>query len=264
VNSNDATTTMNGDKGEASLSTRDRNYPTSTAQLLDCVTSLVSAERGLTRSIENTLPLLHRRPFSSSITGTSSTAPPPILPTPASMSEVNTILSVARMYSSRTSAPAGWKPTLPVFGFATPNPLPHQLRGGALGALQLSMAREERRRKKMAAEDKEREEKAAREEEEKKKKEEEEAASAKRRRDEGEDVSATPRAGNADPKRRELNDRRKSTAHAAEEAAADLAARRREQQQRQAQRHQVQAATMNLSESSSEEDDDDDDSSEED
>jgi hypothetical protein len=32
-------------------------------------------------------------------------------------------------------------------GFATPNPLPHQLRGGALGAMQLRLAREEKKRK---------------------------------------------------------------------------------------------------------------------
>lgn len=258
--------TMNGEHGPSSLTDGTQHHPAPQAQLLDCVASLVSAERGLTRSIERTLPLLHRRQsLSTSVTGTSSTAPPPILPTPASMSEVETVLAVARMYSSRTSAPAGWKPTLPVFGFATPNPLPHQLRGGALGALQLRAAREERRRKKTAAEDKEKEEKAAREEDKRKKKaaeEEKAAVSANKRGLDGKD--GAPGAGNGDPKRRELNDRHKSTAHAAEDAAADLTARRREQQkQRQAQQRQVQAASMNLSDSSSEEEDDDD-SSEED
>jgi hypothetical protein len=39
-----------------------------------------------------------------------------------------------------------WNPNLPVIGFATPNPLPHQLRGGALGAMQLKLAREEKNR----------------------------------------------------------------------------------------------------------------------
>jgi hypothetical protein len=40
-----------------------------------------------------------------------------------------------------------WDPSLPVIGFATPNPLPHQLRGGALGAMQLKLAREEKKRR---------------------------------------------------------------------------------------------------------------------
>ena len=35
-------------------------------------------------------------------------------------------------------------------GFATPNPLPHQLRGGALGGMQLKLARQELRAKELA------------------------------------------------------------------------------------------------------------------
>jgi hypothetical protein len=52
-----------------------------------------------------------------------------------------------------------WDPSLPVIGFATPNPLPHQLRGGALGAMQLKLAREEKKRRiqqRMLREEKER------------------------------------------------------------------------------------------------------------
>jgi hypothetical protein len=57
------------------------------------------------------------------------------------MDEVEHVLHVARNIASRTSAPAGWNPQAPVIGFATPNPLPHQLRGGSLGALQLELAK---------------------------------------------------------------------------------------------------------------------------
>eukprot|EP00559_Dactyliosolen_fragilissimus_P009075 CAMPEP_0184867748 /NCGR_PEP_ID=MMETSP0580-20130426/27592_1 /TAXON_ID=1118495 /ORGANISM="Dactyliosolen fragilissimus" /LENGTH=159 /DNA_ID=CAMNT_0027368185 /DNA_START=1 /DNA_END=480 /DNA_ORIENTATION=- len=69
------------------------------------------------------------------------------------MSQVETILALARTYSSRTSAPPGWNPSLPVVHFATPNPLPHQLRGGALGAIELKMVRDERRLKRRKKEE---------------------------------------------------------------------------------------------------------------
>ena len=45
-----------------------------------------------------------------------------------------------------------WNANLPVVGFATPNPLPHQLRGGALGGMQLKLAREELRAKELKKE----------------------------------------------------------------------------------------------------------------
>jgi hypothetical protein len=64
------------------------------------------------------------------------------------MQQVNTILSLARTYSTRTSAPPGWNPNLPVIHFSTPNPLPHQLRQGALGAMELNLVKEERLAKK--------------------------------------------------------------------------------------------------------------------
>merc|ERR1711862_166284 len=64
------------------------------------------------------------------------------------MDAVNEVLALARMLSSRTSAPpSGWDPTMPMVNFATPNPLPHQLRGGSLAAMQLSDARLDRKRK---------------------------------------------------------------------------------------------------------------------
>ena len=66
-------------------------------------------------------------------------------PTPKTMEEVHQVLAVARHWSHRTSAPAGWSPSAPVVGFSTPNPLPHQLRGGALAALQLERAQRKRK-----------------------------------------------------------------------------------------------------------------------
>jgi hypothetical protein len=53
------------------------------------------------------------------------------------MEQVQSILSLGRFYSNRTSAPAGWTSTTPLIHFTTPNPLPHQLRHSALAALQL-------------------------------------------------------------------------------------------------------------------------------
>lgn len=201
--------------------------------LLDHVRTLVEAERGLTEALEKSTPLLSRNtqnpspsPFSSSVL--TSQSPLPLLPTPRNMQEVQTILAVARAYSLRTSAPSGWNPTLPVIGFATPNPLPHQLRQGALGAMQLKMVREERTRK--SKEIQERQEKERRkkmeEEERKRRKEKEEAekgqdsvtnamdvdggedygtgtgAGKRKRKDEGRPVEI-------DPKKREMVERQK-------------------------------------------------------
>jgi hypothetical protein len=97
--------------------------------LLSCAQSLVKLELSLTNSLSSTKQLLD-------------------LPTPRSMEQVNTILSLASTYSTRTSAPPGWNPNLPVIHFSTPNPLPHQLRQGALGAMELNLVKEERLAKK--------------------------------------------------------------------------------------------------------------------
>ncbi|KAL9182889.1 hypothetical protein ACHAXT_004168 [Thalassiosira profunda] len=118
--------------------------------LLDHVRALVEAEQGLTAAIEQSRPLLAPRDASSSssvLLSSADQSAPPLLPTPRNMDEVQDVLAVARAYSLRTSAPPMWNPNLPVIGFATPNPLPHQLRGGALGAMQLKMAREEKNRR---------------------------------------------------------------------------------------------------------------------
>lgn len=98
-------------------------------EILPCLRSLVQLEQSLTQTLSNTKPLLS-------------------LPTPKTMSQAQTILALARTYSTRTSAPPGWDPSLPVAHFATPSPYPHQLRGGSLGALQLKLVREERMMKK--------------------------------------------------------------------------------------------------------------------
>jgi hypothetical protein len=58
------------------------------------------------------------------------------------MEQVKEILAYARTLSTRTSAPCGWNPSLPLIGFATPNPLPHQIRGGCLGVLQLQQVKQ--------------------------------------------------------------------------------------------------------------------------
>ena len=94
--------------------------------LLDRVQTLVELERSLTDAMEKAEPwLLGGR----------------ARPLPTSMEDVHKILNVARNLAPRTSAPVGWNPQAPVIGFTTPNPMPHQLRGGSLGALQLEMAR---------------------------------------------------------------------------------------------------------------------------
>jgi len=106
-----------------------QNVPSSSSSLRSTVQSLVKLEMSLTQSLSKIRPLLQD------------------LATPQTMSQVDTILSLARSYSTKTSAPPGWNPNLPVIHFSTPNPLPHQLRQGELGAMELQMAKEERNRK---------------------------------------------------------------------------------------------------------------------
>jgi len=224
--------------------------------LLDHVRSLVEAERALTDAIETTTPLLQQNTMSSSIL--SSQSDPPLLPTPRNIEEVNTILAVARTYSLRTSAPPMWNPNLPVIGFATPNPLPHQLRGGALGAMQLKMAREEKNRKIKEAADnlreKERKDQMEVEEDEHEataKKESEDAMDIDEATKEGEAKAATPAEGKAvDPKKQEMiiNQKRRMEQVAANGQKKQTTA---EMQAKKA------AANMNLSDSSSSEEDSD-------
>ena len=243
--------------------------------MLSAVARLSEAERRLTQVLDKTSRYL---PNSTD---------PLLLPTPQSMEEVTTVLAVARTYADRTSAPSGWNPNVPIFGFVTPNPLPHQLRGGQLAALQLQQAQEERERKR----------KAVREEQEKKKKKKNkqiktEELERKRRAaadQDGdvkmEDASTEAAASTADPKRRELDvmhEREDKVGEEdkvpqTEEEAAMKERQRQAQREREARQKAVAAAaaaasatsrrrevpaTMNLSESSSSEEEESDDESE--
>lgn len=115
------------------LSTEDR------ATLLQKTKTMMELERTLTATLEKVEPWLlqnAKRQLPNQ---------PRVRPIPTTMEEVERILAVARVWATRTSAPAGWNPAAPVVGFSTPNPLPHQLRGGALAALQLDRARQAER-----------------------------------------------------------------------------------------------------------------------
>ena len=113
--------------------------------LLETTQKLIEVERSLTSTLERVEPWLPQNTTNPSAWHAFTRR---VRPIPTSMEQVETILAVARNYSSRTSAPAGWNPSAPVVGFATPNPLPHQLRGGALAALELERARQEERSQK--------------------------------------------------------------------------------------------------------------------
>lgn len=117
--------------------------------MLDRVQALVDLERSLTEAMENAatwLPGGKARPL------------------PTSMGDVHKVLNVARNLAPRTSAPVGWNPQAPVIGFTTPNPMPHQLRGGALGALQLEMARKQQKEAKQEQLERKREREEAKKE----------------------------------------------------------------------------------------------------
>ncbi len=180
--------------------------------LLSCVQSLVKLELSLTKSISSTKPLLD-------------------LPTPHSMEQVNTILSLAKTYSTRTSAPPGWNPNLPVIHFSTPNPLPHQLRQGALGAMELNQVKEERLAKRRKVE-KELQQKKALEE-------------------------SKLRDMARDPKKKEINEHHKIED---DDAARRMAEKKQATVRRwnEKQQQKVAEMSMNLSDSSSEEESDSD------
>jgi len=110
--------------------------------LLEKTQALIELERSLTRTLERVEPWLTTCSNNNVRIGIR------VRPIPTSMDQVEKVLAVARNFSSRTSAPAGWNPNAPVIGFSTPNPLPHQLRGGALAALELQRARQAEQDKK--------------------------------------------------------------------------------------------------------------------
>lgn len=115
--------------------------------LLRKLHAILEVEAKLTATMEHAEPWLTSAPPSSFPSHR-------VRPIPTSLEEVVHVLAVARSLAARTSAPAGWNPSAPVVGFSTPNPLPHQLRGGALAALQLEqtkLAERERKRLKSQA-----------------------------------------------------------------------------------------------------------------
>jgi Vitamin-D-receptor interacting Mediator subunit 4 len=102
--------------------------------LLDKVEAALRVEQQLTAALDRAGPWLDGAPVRAHQRR--------VRPVPQTMEQAEHVLKYARVLSNRTSAPAGWNPNAPVVGFSTPNPLPHQLRGGALAALQLERARQ--------------------------------------------------------------------------------------------------------------------------
>jgi len=102
--------------------------------LLDQAQAVIEVEKALTETLERVEPWLRG--------SSTSTSNPRVRPLPTSLEQAEQVLAVARNLASRTSAPAGWNPMAPVIGFSTPNPMPHQLRGGALATLQLERAKQ--------------------------------------------------------------------------------------------------------------------------
>ena len=104
----------------------------STLELLEKLQSVIQVEKALTETLERVEPWLR----------SSQSTNPRVRPLPTSLEQAEQVLAVARNLANRTSAPAGWNPMAPVIGFSTPNPMPHQLRGGALATLQLERAKQ--------------------------------------------------------------------------------------------------------------------------
>ena len=206
--------------------------------LLEKTQAMIEVEQSLTAIIEKAEPWLLSNTNNPNMKVDPSR--PRVRPIPETMDQVHSILAVARSFASRTSAPAEWNPNAPVVGFSTPNPLPHQLRGGALAALQLERARQAERDRIQQKKKRQRTE----EEEEKFKSAAATAVDAKEK---------YPRGG--PEQQRAAAERR-----AAREAHARRNPQQQQQQQQQPQQQpkqqqQQQLATMNLSDSSSDDDD---------
>lgn len=181
---------------------------------LDLLEQVIQVEKALTESLERAEPWLR---YSKSVN-------PRVRPLPANLEQAEQVLAVARNLANRTSAPAGWNPMAPVIGFSTPNPMPHQLRGGALATLQLERAKQAESDKKRIK---------LQQQQEKKQKTDQKA----------EKGEPEQQAAVNDPKRVEIRDHKPQS------------------EQRSRQQQQVkprQELSMNLSESSSSEDEDED------
>jgi hypothetical protein len=196
--------------------------------VLETTQKLIEVERSLTSILERVEPWL---PHNTTNPSAWHAYRKRVRPIPTSMDQVEQILAVARNYSSRTSAPAGWHPSAPVVGFSTPNPLPHQLRGGALAGLELERARQEERSQK-------RKRQAAEEEEQAKAKKAAEVESKKSEEPKDSEPYGKPVSAKTAPDLGQATLRRTSAARPAPQALQ---------------------TTMNLSDSSSEEDESDED-----
>ena len=213
-------------------------------ELLERTQALVAAERSLTLTMEKVEPWLTSS-ISGKLAGDNSNPghfEKRVRPIPTSMDQVKQVLAVSRNFASRTSAPAGWNPNAPVVGFSTPNPLPHQLRGGALAALQLERARQAEIDKKRKRQEEEEQAKDA--------KRQAEAATA----DMMDMEPSTPKNSNqtTDPKRKDIDGANRAKAPTGGPSRPRAATRTSQQN--------IQPTTMNLSDSSSsssEEDSDD-------
>ena len=209
---------------------------TSPMDLLQKTQALIELERSLTRTLERVEPWLTNSGGGKAKVGTR------VRPIPTSMDEAHKILAVARNFSSRTSAPAGWNPNAPVMGFSTPNPLPHQLRGGALAALELQRARQ-------AEQDKKRKRQEELEEEQNKEKAKQESEETNKNKDAADGIDnkkEAPADKKDNPPRKQQHNNRPQppTRPGSLERRVDRP-----------------VTTMNLSDSSSEEDSDDDEDS---
>jgi hypothetical protein len=202
---------------------------TDSMTLLQKTQALIEVERSLTATLEKVEPWLTQSNNNNS-NNFSTSMGKRVRPIPTTMYEVKQILAVSRNFASRTSAPAGWNPMAPVVGFSTPNPLPHQLRGGALATLQLERARQDERKTKR-----------------KRQEEEQEAAKAKKRME-----AETQQTSNTTQEQPNQSQQQSATNP---KAAATTS-----QPMRRAARPQPQvlATTMNLSDSSSSEDESED------
>jgi hypothetical protein len=217
------------------------------AALLKKAQAMIELEQSLTATIEKVEPWLP----SYNAGNNASSSRPRVRPLPTSMEQVDVILAVARNWAARTSAPAGWNPAAPVMGFTTPNPMPHQLRGGALAGMQLERARQG-----------ERDKKRQRLEQQQKLKESERAAIAASKKSE-DDSNTNPNAMDLDlatdekdaldPKHREISKLDHELQRSKSELSRQAQAAQRERNARTA--PQLQDVSMNLSDSSSDEDD---------
>jgi Vitamin-D-receptor interacting Mediator subunit 4 len=227
--------------------------------LLNKVEAMLQVEHKLTSALDRAGPWLE--------SASAHTHRRRVRPVPRTAEQARQVLQYARVLSNRTSAPAGWNPNAPVVGFSTPNPLPHQLRGGALAALQLERARQRQLKLKQQLEQSNKVRRHEKEESEKEKEKRRKVVDAKKQGAQGE-AGAADDAPSRDPKRRDVvahqqqdssaaNAQRGGAITAGAAAAASPAGRTVASQL---------DVSMNLSSgsSSSEEEDEDDDDDEED